>query len=131
MRSAVAGTSEKLRRRVYEATGLHEVFNDNNTNVVLKSSPEKTAPALSSLAEKEGQLVKLNDTGIWRKRHALLVPHTFLYYFGERSAATDLSPHGVIDLELYTDVQVVKGARKAAHRRARLVHCHQGSICCP
>ena len=48
-------------------------------------------------------------TGTWRKRRALLVPHTFLYYFGESTAATDLRPHGVIDLELYTDIQVVDG----------------------
>lgn len=48
-------------------------------------------------------------TGSWRRRRALLVPHTFLYYFGEQTAATDLHPHGVIDLELYTDVQVVDG----------------------
>ena len=48
-------------------------------------------------------------TGSWRKRRALLVPHTFLYYFGEKTAATDLRPHGVIDLQLYTNVQVVEG----------------------
>ena len=62
MRSAVAG-SERLKRRVYEATGLQEVFNDNNKHIALKSSPDKTAPALSALAEKEGIVVKLNDTG--------------------------------------------------------------------
>lgn len=39
----------------------------------------------------------------------MLVPHTFLYYFGDHTAATDLRPHGVIDLELYTDIQVVDG----------------------
>lgn len=109
MRSAVAGTSERLRRRVYEVTGLDEVFNDNNRNVILKSSPEKTVAALSLLAEKEGTVVKLNDTGRWRKRHALLVPHTFLYYFGDDSAATDLTPRGVIDLEQYTDIKIVEG----------------------
>lgn len=62
MRSAVKG-SERLKRRVYEATGLQEVFNDNNKHIALKSSPDKTAPALSPLAEKEGIVVKLNDTG--------------------------------------------------------------------
>lgn len=124
MRSAVSGTSEKLagtsdrlRRRVYQVTGLQEVFNDSNVNVVLKSSREKTVPALSPLAVKEGQVIKLNDSGAWRKRHALVVPHTFLYYFGERSASTDLRPHGVIDLELYTDVQVVDGKDNREHIR--------------
>ncbi|CAN0059330.1 unnamed protein product, partial [Hapterophycus canaliculatus] len=49
-------------------------------------------------------------TGSWRRRRALLVPHTFLYYFAESTAETDLRPHGVIDLLLYTDVEVVDGA---------------------
>lgn len=102
--------TERLRRKVYEVTGLHEVFNDNNRTVVLKSSPEKTVPCLSPLAEKEGPLVKLNDTGRWRRRHALIVPQTFFYYYDE--AATDLGPQGVIDLELYTNIQVVDGERE-------------------
>lgn len=111
MRSAVAGTSERLRRRVYEVTGLHEVFNDSNVSVLLKSSREKTVAALSPIAEKTGKVVKLNDTGSWKERHALLVPHTFLYYFSNsgQAAAGELRPHGVIDLELYTDVRVVDG----------------------
>lgn len=56
------------------------------------------------------QVVKLNDTNNWRQRHALVVPHTFLYYFGSDSP-TELSPHGVIDLEQYTDVKVLDGER--------------------
>lgn len=51
----------------------------------------------------------LTGTGSWRRRRALLVPHTFLYYFAESTAETDLRPHGVIDLLLYTDVEVVDG----------------------
>lgn len=104
--SAVAG---KLRRQLYEVTGLHQVFNDTNVRIELKSSPEKTAAALSVLAEQQGQVHKLNDTGSWKLRRGYIVPHTFLYYFGEMSAAMDLSPHGVIDLELYTDIQIVDG----------------------
>ena len=53
--------------------------------------------------------------GSWRGRHALLVPHTFLYYFGENTAATDVRPHGVIDLELYTDIQVVDGESRVCN----------------
>ncbi|CAM9148372.1 unnamed protein product, partial [Scytosiphon promiscuus] len=114
IRSAVAGKSERLQHRLYSATGLGEVFNDSNVHLSIKSSPEKTAPALSPLAEKEGTVVKLNDSGCWRKRRALLVPHTFLYYFAESTADTDLRPHGVIDLLLYTDVEVVDETVKLA-----------------
>lgn len=57
------------------------------------------------------QVVKLNDSNSWKRRHALLVPHTFLYYFGS-DGATELRPHGVIDLEHYTDVKVVDGEYK-------------------
>lgn len=75
MRSAVAG-SERLKRRVYEATGLQEVFNDNNKHISLKSSPDKTVPALSPLAEKEGIVVKQNDTG----QHKTTATQTTFYY---------------------------------------------------
>lgn len=63
IRSAVAGRSERLQHRLYSATGLGEVFNDSNVHLSVKSSPEKTALALSPLAEKEGTVVKLNDSG--------------------------------------------------------------------
>lgn len=63
IRSVVAGRSERFKHRVYEATGLGEVFNDSNVHLSVKSSPEKTAPSLSLIAEKEGCLRKLNDTG--------------------------------------------------------------------
>lgn len=76
MRSAVAG-SERLKRRVYEATGLQEVFNDNNKHIALKSSPDKTAPALSPLAEKEGIVVKLNDTGQGKTTSTTVKPLIF------------------------------------------------------
>lgn len=113
MRSAVAGTSERLKRRVFEVSGLSEVFNDLNVHLLVKSSPEKTVAGLSPIAEKSGRVVKLNDSGTWRRRFALLVPHTFLYYYvsgpNDRGGAAELRPHGVIDLELYTDIQVVDG----------------------
>lgn len=66
------------------------------------------------------QVVKLNDTNIWRERYAMLVPHTFLYYFGSGSAE-DLRPHGVIDLELYTDIKILEGEKShhALFRRIR------------
>lgn len=47
---------ETLRRRVYEVTGLSEVFNDPNISINLKSSPEKTVANLSTIAVKEGQV---------------------------------------------------------------------------
>lgn len=65
IRSVVAGRSERLKKSVYEATGLGEVFNDSNVHLAVKSSPDKTAPALSLVAEKEGPLFKLNDTGTY------------------------------------------------------------------
>lgn len=47
---------ETLRRRVYEVTGLSEVFNDPNISINVKSSPEKTVANLSTIAVKEGQV---------------------------------------------------------------------------
>lgn len=52
MRSGTA----RLKRRVYQVTGLSEVFNDSNVSIVLKSSPEKTVSNLSAIAVKEGQV---------------------------------------------------------------------------
>ena len=66
LRSVVAGRSERLKHRVYEATGLGEVFNDSNVHLSVKSSPDKTSHSLSLIAEKQGSLYKLNDTGKWR-----------------------------------------------------------------
>lgn len=63
LRSVVAGRSERLKHRVYEATGLGEVFNDSNVHLSIKSSPDKTNRSLSLIAEKQGSLCKLNDTG--------------------------------------------------------------------
>lgn len=63
IRSAVAGRSERFKHRVYEATGLGEVFNDSNVHLSIKSSPDKTARGLSLVAEREGIMFKLNDTG--------------------------------------------------------------------
>lgn len=63
IRSVVAGRSERLKHRVYEATGLGEVFNDSNVHLSVKSSPDKTNHSLSLIAEKQGALFKLNDTG--------------------------------------------------------------------
>lgn len=70
IRSAVAGRSERLQHRLYSATGLGEVFNDSNVHLSVKSSPEKTVLALSPLAEKEGTVVKLNDSGTPRLIHS-------------------------------------------------------------
>ena len=107
--STVAIRLPRLSRHLYEVTGLHEVFNDSNIRLEVKSSPGATCQALSHLCEREGAVEKVNDSGSWKHRRALVVPHTFLYYFPEATASTDLGPHGVIDLELYTDIQVLDG----------------------
>lgn len=119
--SAVAGRIPRIRRHLYEATGLHEVFNDSNTRLEVKSSPGTTYQTLLHLCEREGAVEKLNDSGSWKNRRALLVPHTFLYYFSEATASTDLVPHGVIDLELYTDVQVVEGERRILFQNSHFI----------
>lgn len=71
IRSVVAGRSERLKHRMYEATGLGEVFNDSNVHLSIKSSPDKTNHALSLIAEKQGSLYKLNDTGTLAHRRRL------------------------------------------------------------
>lgn len=135
---AVVGTSERLRRRVYQVTGLQEVFNDSNVQVLLKSSPEKCRLSLSPIAEKAGPVVKLNDSGSWRRRFALVVPHTFLYYFvqgpNDQRYSAELRPHGVIDLELYTDVTVLdgetekKGRHDGGERERQGDERHKGNV---
>ncbi len=44
---------------------------------------------------------------MWHRRYCALVPHTFLYYF-ERDDSS--SPKGVIDLELYSNIETGGGA---------------------
>ncbi len=39
---------------------------------------------------------------MWHRRYCALVPHTFLYYFGKGDLS---SPKGVIDLELYSNIE--------------------------
>ncbi|CAM9603959.1 unnamed protein product, partial [Choristocarpus tenellus] len=76
-----------------------------NVSLVVKSTPQKTIASLSKIATCEGKVIKLNDSAQWRERYALLVPHTFLYYFDK----VDPRPRGTIDLEHYTRIEILEG----------------------
>mmetsp|Transcript_9333 Transcript_9333/g.28202 ORF Transcript_9333/g.28202 Transcript_9333/m.28202 type:complete len:390 (+) Transcript_9333:340-1509(+) len=76
----------------------------NNTSLTIKSSPPKTAGVATRLGVRAGALTKRNEQQSWQRRYCVLVPQTLLYYFdGERSE----QPRGIIDLEYYTEVEVV------------------------
>ncbi len=75
----------------------------------LQSSPSKDAATTSNLAVKSGFLLKRNEQGSWQKRFVCVVPHTFLYYFDSELGD---APRGIIDLELYTNVNRDDGILK-------------------
>jgi hypothetical protein len=75
-----------------------------NSTLHVKSSPVKDATTTEGLSIMSGHYQKRNDQGIWHKRHLCIVPHSFLYYF-EEDKETEV-PHGVVDLEYYTEVTV-------------------------
>mmetsp|Transcript_30104 Transcript_30104/g.93118 ORF Transcript_30104/g.93118 Transcript_30104/m.93118 type:complete len:207 (-) Transcript_30104:1020-1640(-) len=76
----------------------------NNTSLTIKSSPPKTAGVATRLGVRAGALTKRNEQQSWQRRYCVLVPQTLLYYFdGECSE----QPRGIIDLEYYTEVEVV------------------------
>lgn len=70
-------------------------------NLPLKSTPNKDAKTMESLAVKSGFLLKRNEQGVWQKRFICTVPHTFLYYYDNDYSE---SPRGIIDLELFTQI---------------------------
>ncbi|CAN0175343.1 unnamed protein product, partial [Discosporangium mesarthrocarpum] len=102
LHSAVAN-GVRIRKKVLDMTGLNEVFSDVNVTLVVKSSPEKCVPLLSEIASHEGKVLKLNDSDQWRERYALLVPHTFLYYFDKM----DPRPRGIIDMQRYSRAEIL------------------------
>ncbi|KAH8062892.1 hypothetical protein JL720_13136 [Aureococcus anophagefferens] len=76
----------------------------NNTTLTIKSSPPKTAAVATRLGVRTGVLTKRNEQQVWQRRYCALVPQTLLYYYdGEHSE----SARGIIDLEYYTEVEVV------------------------
>ncbi len=48
---------------------------------------------------------------MWHRRYCALVPHTFLYYFEKDDSS---SPKGVIDLELYSNIEIGDGGDESA-----------------
>ena len=54
-----------------------------NVTLSVKSSPVKGAAQTSRLSILSDYIVKKNEQGAWNRRYACLVPHLFLYYFGE------------------------------------------------
>ncbi|KAJ8598499.1 hypothetical protein CTAYLR_001366 [Chrysophaeum taylorii] len=51
-----------------------------------------------------GTLTKRNEQHQWQRRYCALVPQTLLYYFDNEYSE---SARGIIDLEYYTDVEIV------------------------
>lgn len=76
----------------------------NNTALTIKSSPPKTAATARRLGVQSGMLTKRNEQHQWQRRFCCLVPQTLLYYFDTEYSE---SARGIIDLEFYTDVEIV------------------------
>ena len=76
----------------------------NNTTLTIKSSPPKTAAVATRLGVRAGVLTKRNEQQVWQRRYCALVPQLLLYYYDHESSE---SARGIIDLEYYTEVEVV------------------------
>ncbi|KAJ1450553.1 hypothetical protein M885DRAFT_621614 [Pelagophyceae sp. CCMP2097] len=99
----------------------------NSTSLTIKSSPPKTAPVAARLAVREktvSRKLALEEASPWRapsemavvggsgfmtkrneqQQYCALVPQTLLYYF---DSAESESARGIIDLEYYTEVEIV------------------------
>eukprot|EP00612_Vaucheria_litorea_P003376 CAMPEP_0171464188 /NCGR_PEP_ID=MMETSP0945-20130129/7585_1 /TAXON_ID=109269 /ORGANISM="Vaucheria litorea, Strain CCMP2940" /LENGTH=566 /DNA_ID=CAMNT_0011991183 /DNA_START=74 /DNA_END=1774 /DNA_ORIENTATION=- len=101
-----AAAVDRGRRKVLEAAGLEDIFPDLNTTITIKSSPPKSAAELEKICLKSGSILKRNKQLEWHDRTCMIVPHTFLYYFSDED---DGSPHGILDLELYSEVEIMEG----------------------
>lgn len=77
---------------------------NNNTALTIKSSPPKSAATARRLGVQAGMLTKRNEQHQWQRRYCALVPQTLLYYFDTEYSD---SARGIIDLEFYTDVEIV------------------------
>ena len=64
-------------------TMKNAVAGGENVNLSVKSSPIKGAAQTARLSILSDYIVKKNEQGSWNRRYACLVPHLFLYYFGE------------------------------------------------
>ena len=51
-------------------------------------------------------LLKRDERGAWQRRYCALVPQTLLFYYDDE---TSDDARGIIDLEYYGDVQIVRG----------------------
>lgn len=75
----------------------------NVETLTVKGSPQKDAITTSGLATRSGYLMKRNEQGQFHRRFVCTVPHMFLYYYDNEMGD---SPRGIIDLELYTKVEI-------------------------
>jgi len=76
------------------------------TALTIKSSPPKTARTATRLGVRAGILTKRDERGAWQRRYCALVPQTLFYYY-DHDASDDA--RGIIDLEYYGDVRIVRG----------------------
>ena len=76
------------------------------TALTVKSSPPKTAQTATRLGVRAGVLTKRDERGAWQRRYCALVPQTLLFYYDDE---TSDDARGIIDLEYYGDVQIVRG----------------------
>jgi hypothetical protein len=76
----------------------------DKATITLKTTPDKGAITTSKLAIKVGHLMKKNEQGQWQKRFCAFVPHCYLYYYDSAEAE---SPRGIIDMEIFTNIQRV------------------------
>ena len=86
------------------SVGVGGLSGSNNTALTIKSSPPKSAAVARRLGVHIGYLTKRNEQHQWQRRYCALVPQTLLYYFDNEYSD---SARGIIDLECYTDVEIV------------------------
>ena len=89
-------------RRLVGASAHNQSFKEKTT-LTIKATSTKDAITVASRATKSGYLKKLNEQGQFHRRFVCTVPHMFLYYFENEMAD---SPRGIIDLELYTKIEI-------------------------
>jgi myosin heavy subunit len=69
----------------------------------VKSSPAKDVKTTKRLGVRSAHMLKRNEQGMWQGRFVCMVPHMFLYYYGDEEYDV---PRGIIDLEYYTTLTV-------------------------
>ena len=79
------------------------------TALTVKSSPPKTAQTATRLGVRAGVLTKRDERGAWQApATARPSPANLLFYYDDE---TSDDARGIIDLEYYGDVQIVRGGR--------------------